>query len=209
MRVTVFGATGHVGQLFVEKALRAGHEVVAYARSPKKIRTQNPRLSVVVGALSDAVKLDEAVRGADRVVSVMGPLGWQDKFIFSPAYAAIVDAMKKSGVKRLIALGTPTFPDEHDRFHPVFWVLTVVVGTLLGKGREDLQRANEIIRGSGLEWTIVRVPLLTNQNSRNITVGYFGNGVNWFRLSREAFTDFLMRQLTETVYIGKAPAISN
>lgn len=210
MRITVFGATGHVGSLFVEEALKAGHEIVAYVRNPKKMRIQNAKLFFVQGDLENAEKIDEAIKGADAVVSVVGPLGRQEKLIFAPAYKSIITSMKKHGVKRLIALGTPSVPDAHDRFNFIFWALTFGVGFLIHKGYTDMKTLGQDIRESGLDWTIVRVPLLTNRSKQgNVKVGYFGNGVTWFRLTRADFADFLLKQLTDRTYIGKAPAISN
>ena len=210
MKITVFGATGHVGGLFVKEALSAGHEIIAYVRNPKKLRIEHPKVSVVVGDLGNGGKIEEAIKGADAVVSVIGPLGRQDKLIFAPAYAHIISSMKKHGVKRLIALGTPSIPDANDRFNFIYWCLIVGVGFLIHAGYTDMKNLGQEIRESGLDWTIVRVPLLTNRPKRGkVTVGYFGNGVTWFRLSRADFADFLLKQLTDKTYIGKTPAISN
>lgn len=210
MKITVFGATGHVGRLFVERALAAGHSVTAYVRKPQRIDAANQALRVVVGTLEDEEKINEAIAGSDAVVSVVGPLGRQYKLIFAPAYEKIVRAMKTHGVKRLIALGTPSMPDSNDKFNLIFFGLILVVGSLIHKGYEDIRKVGEIVRESGLEWTVVRVPLLTNRPARgNPKVGYFGNGVTWPRLSRADFADFLMKELTDRTYIGKAPAISN
>lgn len=210
MKIIVFGATGHVGNLFVEEALKAGHEIVAYVRNPKKMRIQNPKVFLVVGDLDNAEKIDEAIKGSDAVVSVIGPLGRQDTLIFAPAYEHIIESMKKQGVKRLIALGTPSVPDAHDRFNFIFWALTFGVGFLIHKGYTDMKTLGQDIRESGLDWTIVRVPLLTNRPRKgSVKVGYFGAGVDWFRLTRADFADFLVKQLTDRTYIGKAPAISN
>ncbi|MBX9765612.1 SDR family oxidoreductase [Patescibacteria group bacterium] len=210
MKVTVFGATGHVGNLFVNEALSAGHEIVAYVRSPKKLTIQNPKLSVVVGDLGNDQKIEEAIKGADVVVSVVGPLGRQDTLIFAPFYERVIAAMKKNGVRRLIALGTPSVPDAYDRFNFIFWALTFGVGLIIHHGYTDMKTLGQDIRESGLDWTIVRVPLLTNQPKRgNVKVGYFGAGVTWPRLSRADFADFLLKQLTDKTYIGKAPATSN
>lgn len=209
MRIALFGATGKVGALFMDKALRAGHEVVAYVRNSKKMAPRE-RLSVVEGELSNPERLEQAIKGTDAVVSVIGPLGRQEKLIFAPGYENIVSAMKKHGVKRLIALGTPSIPSSLDRPSLIFGALIVIVGMIIHKGYEDIQRVGEVVRESGLEWTLVRVPLLTNRPARGkITIGHFGNGVWWPRLSREDFADFLLKQLTDKTYIGKAPAISN
>jgi len=210
MRIAVFGATGRVGTRLIKEALARGYSVAAYARSPQKIAVVHPKLLIVQGGLEDKDKIEEAVKGADVVVSVMGPVGRQDKLIFSPAYESIVQAMKKHGVKRIIALGTPTIPDDNDGFSLIFWSLIVVVGFIIRKGHEDIRTVGTILRKSGLDWTLVRVPLLTNGRKRGrVTVGYFGNGVEWPWVSRADFVDFLLEQLTSNTYIGKAPAISN
>lgn len=210
MRIVVFGATGHVGNLFVMEALRAGHEVVAYVRNAKKLKVQDAKIKAVVGELTDAKKISEAITGADAVVSVVGPLGRQDTLIFAPFYGHVISAMKTHGVKRLVALGTPSVPDAHDRFNFIYWALTFGVGLIIHHGYTDMKTLGQDIRESGLDWTIVRVPLLTNQPKRGeVKVGYFGNGVTWFRLARADFVEFLIKQLTDRTYVGKAPGISN
>lgn len=199
-----------MGHLFIEKALAKGYEVVAYARSAQKISIIHPRLSVVVGELTNKEKIEEVVHGTDAVVSVMGPVGAQNKLIFSPAYEHIVEAMKNNGLKRIIALGTPTISDENDRFSLIFFGLIFIVGLIIKKGGDDIKKVGRIVRESGLEWTLVRTPLFTNgKKKEKITIGYFGNGIWWPWLSRENFTDFVLQQITDRTYIGKAPAISN
>jgi uncharacterized protein YbjT (DUF2867 family) len=210
MRITVFGSTGHVGLLFIERALAEGHSVVAYARSPQKITIQHPQLTVIRGDLTEAEKISAAIQGSDAVVSVMGPVGYQDALIFAPAYRLIIASMKAQGVKRLIALGTPTVRDGADRFNVLFEAMIIAVGLIIHKGGEDIATVGRLVRESGLSWTMVRVPLLRNAHATGrVTTGAFGNGVWWPFITREDFVDFLLTQLTDRTYIGYAPAISN
>lgn len=209
MRITLFGSTGNVGQLFIEKALRDGHEVVAYARSPKKIQLTHERLTILPGELTDAVSIDAAVSGSDAVVSVMGPNGYQDALIFAPAYRLIIAAMKAHHVKRLIALGTPTIRDSSDRFNPIFEALILIVRLIIRKGSEDIATVGTLVRDSGLDYTLVRIPLLYVGESAPVRVGAFGNGIWWPFVSRESFTDFLIAQLTDTHYVRRVIAIAN
>lgn len=39
MKIIVFGPTGGVGQHFVETAVKAGHTVTAFSRTPEKLKT--------------------------------------------------------------------------------------------------------------------------------------------------------------------------
>lgn len=73
MRVTVFGASGKIGSLVVDDLLTRGHGVTAYVRDPGKLNISHPNLITVVGELSDADRIRQAVRGADAVISALGP----------------------------------------------------------------------------------------------------------------------------------------
>ncbi|WP_082369200.1 NAD(P)H-binding protein [Arthrobacter sp. ERGS1:01] len=52
MKLFVLGATGTTGGLFVDDALAAGHEVVAYVRNPGKLAARD-RLTVVAGNMGN------------------------------------------------------------------------------------------------------------------------------------------------------------
>lgn len=60
MKLTVFGGTGRTGQLVVEQALAAGHEVIVLARNPEKVAIQHPALEIVQGDVQDAAAVERA-----------------------------------------------------------------------------------------------------------------------------------------------------
>jgi len=72
-RIAVFGSTGATGRLLIERALAAGNEVVAFARSPQRISQVHERLTVIAGTLADTAAIERAVRGVDAVISVLSP----------------------------------------------------------------------------------------------------------------------------------------
>ena len=73
MRVTVFGASGKIGRLVVDRLLDDGSDVVAYVRDPAGIPWTHPQLTVVVGELSDTTSIGQAVTGSAAVISTLGP----------------------------------------------------------------------------------------------------------------------------------------
>jgi uncharacterized protein YbjT (DUF2867 family) len=74
MNVTVFGTTGAIGQLVVADLLAAGHTVAAYVRNPAKVPASwPPHLRLIVGEITNAAAIDDAVAGADAVISALRP----------------------------------------------------------------------------------------------------------------------------------------
>src|SRR5512143_821565 len=75
LTVLVVGATGSIGRLVVEEALREGHAVRALVRNPGKARQLPPEAQVVVGDVTRPDSLPGAVDGLDAVVFTLGPDG--------------------------------------------------------------------------------------------------------------------------------------
>ena len=73
MRVAVFGASGGIGRLVVERLLADGHQVAALVRAPAKLTIDHPRLTIRTGQLSDAAAVRDVVAGSDAVISALGP----------------------------------------------------------------------------------------------------------------------------------------
>ena len=130
MRLTVFGGTSPTGQLLIEQALEAGHTVTAFARNPAKLAGLDG-LTVIEGQLTDTQALARAAKEADAVISLLGPpskpaLGRVDDVPILDGYRNIVAAMETHGVRRLVALGTPSITDPADRREPAFSILVAV-----------------------------------------------------------------------------------
>lgn len=211
MNITVFGGTGPTGLLTIEKALKSGHYVKAYARNPEKITFQHPSLVVVKGELDEYQKIEESIQGADAVVSLLGPKAKSKETVIANGYKNIVAAMKKTGVTRLITAVSTSYRDPEDKFD--FMVsFGIIMLKLVGASiLKDIQAMGDVIRKSQLDWTMARLPMLKDSPAtEKVHVGYTGDGrFNFFKLTREDLADFLLRQLTEQAYLNQAPAISN
>lgn len=68
MKLTVFGATGGVGQEIVRQALGAGHQVTAVVRDPARLTVTGPGLDVFRADLADAEAVRPAVAGRDAEI---------------------------------------------------------------------------------------------------------------------------------------------
>lgn len=95
-KIAIIGATGRAGSQLLEEALRRGHSVVAIARDPSSLQG---REGVTVKALDakDSAALQAAVTGVDAVLSAA--------HFSTLAPQAIIDPVKRAGVKRLLVVG--------------------------------------------------------------------------------------------------------
>jgi hypothetical protein len=75
---------------------------------------------------------------------------------------------------------------------------------------KDIVGAAEAVRGSDLDWTIVRVATLNDKPKTGVVkVGYVGADQVGLGISRADFADFILKQVEDRGYLKKAPAISN
>jgi uncharacterized protein YbjT (DUF2867 family) len=119
--------------------------------------------------------LASAVAGADVVLSCLGPHSNADAGITAPGTRAIVTAMRAAGVRRIVAIsaspvGIPASParphppryDPGDGFFMRYLGMTFAK-TMFGKVYDDLARMEDVLRESGLDWTALRPPKLTDK----------------------------------------------
>lgn len=220
MHLLILGGTGPCGQLLIEEAIGFTHSVAILARSPEKLPksiTSNPQVTIFEGQLTDEGLMNKAMAGVDAVLSALGPSVIKGPFHPSDtplarAYHLVLQVMKQHGVKRLIALGTASIKDEHDKFSASFKALVTGVAVFANNAYKDVVAIGEVIRREGsdsdLAWTIARVPLLTDDHNRDVVAGYIGDGVVRTHLSRAGFAAFVLQQLDSEEWHRKAPLVS-
>lgn len=105
--VVLIGASGFVGTAILNELFTRGHKVTAIVRNPQKISTTHPNLTVIKADVSDTNALVDACKGKDAVISAYNP-GWTNPNIYDEIlrnYPLILNAVKQSGVERLLCVG--------------------------------------------------------------------------------------------------------
>jgi len=209
MKITIFGASGRTGQHLVRQALERGYTVNAFARSPEKLDAHGEDLAVVQGDVQDAAAVSRAVAGADAVISVLGPTENKPTFVVTQGTQNILEAMQEHGVERLVisaGAGVADPKDEPKLFNRAINLLLKLVSRWV---YEDMQRTVAAVRNSQVKWTVVRVPMLTDDEpTGEVKAGYVGAGMG-IRLSRADMASFMLEQVESEQYLHQAPAISN
>ncbi|HLE96458.1 MAG TPA: NAD(P)H-binding protein [Candidatus Thermoplasmatota archaeon] len=145
MRVFVTGGTGFVGRAVVEELLRHGHDVtcLVHERPPPA----RPRLSTTRGSVADAASL--RMEAHDAVVHLVGILRETRGRTFEAAHVDatrnVVAAARRDGVRRFLHMSANG-------------------ARLGGTGYQDTKaRAEESVRGSGLDWTVFRPSFIAGE----------------------------------------------
>ncbi len=147
--ILVTGGTGFVGREVVRQLAETGHSVRLLVRNPDRARELFPSTSceLVQGDILDKSSLETAMRGVRAVIHLVGIIsecgGSSYQQIHVEGTRNVIDAAKSAGVKRYLhmsAIGTR--PHAPAPYHQTKW------------------QAEEIVRSSGLAWTIIRPSII-------------------------------------------------
>jgi putative NADH-flavin reductase len=227
MKLTIVAATGGVGRELLGQALAAGHDVTAVVRSPGKlpgeVRTAGKARIVTADlAGADPAALESAAAGANAILSGLGPRSSSDAGIASQGTRAIVAAMQATGVRRIVVVSAAPVgtvasarrpgPPRHDPGDGFFMrhLGSPFARAAFGKVYADLAEMEDILAGSGLDWTAVRPPRLTGKPLTGSYRTASGQNVRggWFA-SRADVAHFMLRALDRPETIGQAIGIAS
>jgi NADH dehydrogenase len=147
-RVFVTGGTGFVGSSVIETLLARGYEIAALVHR-RGIGRDDVRVHHVKGELFDVQALTRGMEGCRAIIHLVGiirekpKLGATFQRVHVEATQCILNAAGNAGVKRLVhmsALGTRV--NAISQYHRTKWA------------------AEELVRASGLDWTIIRPSLI-------------------------------------------------
>ena len=210
-RILIIGASRGTGLQTVRKALAAGHQVRALARSASAIPIEDEKLEKVTGDATDRTALFNALDGVDAVIVTIGVApsfgaAVSGTRLFSTATRALVDAMKDKGVRRLVVITGIGAGESRGHGGPLYdWVIFPL---MLKRIYDDKDVEEQIIKQSGLDWTIVRPGLLTNGPETG-RYRVLLDPAQWRadHISRSDVADFLVKEMMERKFVGRAPVL--
>lgn len=209
-KLLIMGASRGIGLATVRAALEAGHEVRAYARSAASIPVDAPRLEKFTGNALSANHVERALEGVDAVIQVLGTdmdvntvLGGTT--LFSDATRILVDAMEKHGPRRLISVTGFGAGDSRDALGPLYRLAFTFT---LRRVYDDKDVQEQIIKGSGLDWTIVRPGLLRDGRATGL-YRVLTDPAEWQlgSVRRNDVARFLVQEVEQPACLHQAPVI--
>ena len=207
-KILVLGATGGTGRLIVKEALARGFSVRVLVRSAAKASGLEGA-EVFIGDARDEAALRKALDGRDAVVSALGtPVSpFKEVTLLSSATKALVNAMKATGVSRLVCITGMGAGDSAG--HGGFAFDRLVLPALLRKVYVDKNRQEAIIRDSGLDWVLVRPSVLNDKPAkRGIRALTDLSGFHGGTIARADVANFVLDQVHTDTWLGRSPLIT-
>ena len=209
MNILIVGATRGIGRQLLELALASGHNVTALVRNLQRLATQHERLRIIKGDILDPDSVALAMAGQEAVCCTIGVKApWPRVTVFSEGTKNLLQAMKKSGVRRLICVTGIGAGDSrgHGGFIYDYLFRPLLARTIY----VDKDRQETLIKASDVDWTIVRPGFLTNgpltKNYRTLTDL---TGVTAGRISRADVAHFILNEIESMEYLRQTPLVTS
>jgi putative NADH-flavin reductase len=207
MKVLVLGAGGKTGRLVVEKAAQAGHQVTALLHEPDPHETFTVEVKSVHGDARNPARLDQVMAGQNAVIDAIGgSKPFMESDLEAGTAKVVIDVMKRNGVKRLIAISALGVGDSKE--HATWFYEHLLVPLYLGGVIRDKARMEEVVEHSGLDFVIVRPPLLKDSAETGQIEEVTGTD-EAHSITRADLAQFLVDQLTSDGHLGRQVTIAN
>lgn len=198
MKIIVFGATGGVGQHFVEMAVAGGHTVTAFVRTPEKLKTTE--VTIVQGDAFNAEQVADAIIGHDAVISCLGSsTGMKKSNELETMGKNIADGMEKAGVKRLVYCASAGVDGE------IPGVMGKLMMKMLANPLADHRAALNYYRTKDITYTIARPMGLKDEllkTDYKEAVDTVPKGSS--SIPRASVAHFMVKALDDTQYENKS-----
>lgn len=208
MKLVVLGATGGTGLEIGRQAIERGHEVTAFVRNPERLKPFGDRIAVIQGDLLNSAELGKAIQGCDAVLSGFGPrypVSKSEAHLLEKFAATLTSAMRTARVRRVV-VESVAFLFKDSIVPPAYLLGRLFFPVTVA----DANAMEQIIIKSGLDWTIVRPPELTNKpctGKYRVREGHlppFG-----FSVSRADVADFMIKTVEDHASVDKVVGVCN
>lgn len=205
MKVLVLGANGKTGSLVVDRTVAMGHEVSVLVR--RAGLSSQSGVQVIIG---DALKAADVLRAMDQqdvvVECIGGTSPWKDQTLERDAMQNIVAAMKASATRRLVVVSAMGVGESAEQ--SPWWYRYLMVPTFLRGSTADKTAMEVIVRESGLDWVIARLPVLKD-GAATSKVRVLGTIETGHAITRADLAVWLVDQFESEEYVRQTVVVVN
>jgi len=216
LKILVVGATGGTGLAVVQQLLQDGHTVTAFSRHASSKFAATDRLTTVDGNVMQPADIDDAVKGQDAVIVVLGisenPIRVRlfgtartPSDVRSTGTKNVIDAMRKHDVSRLIVQSSFGVGETRE----LLGFTDQLIFTLLLKPQiADTEVQELAVRNSGIDWVLVQPVHLTDSHDSTMPYVSTQGKTRLTKVARTSVAQILAVAVREPDFIGKTVAVS-
>lgn len=213
-KVLVIGASGGSGRKTIEALQNQGHIVSALSRKASTVF--GPDVNSIDGSALDKDVLRKAITGQDAVIVILGisenpfttrlrgpkntPIN-----IRSKGTELVTEVMIELGVKRLIVQTTYGSGPSKDKLS---FMDRMFFQMVLKPQIDDTEIQDQIVRSSGLDWTITQPVHLSDSEEQSKAFTSDSTEVQEMKISRKLVGECNAHLILDNSAIGKTLALS-
>jgi putative NADH-flavin reductase len=156
--IALLGASGRSGQAILTLCLKRGIPVSALSRTGG-LGVEHELLCVVKGDAKDPNALRALIQGRCAVVSALGRRPGEPP-LFLDSAKAVIEAARDCAVKRYVGLTGLSLRLPPDGFSFSLRLQSAILYALYPGTLADRDQSAQLIMNSGLDWTLLRLPLI-------------------------------------------------
>jgi len=192
-----------VGRKIVPLLLARGYNVRAFVHSNNPFQT-NANLEAITGDVHSEPDIVKAVDGVDAVVSVLGSWHTKTKDIQVSAMQHLIPTMQAAGIQRIVSLtGSGAF-DPADKLTLGRRLARVIPLKVFKDGSEHIA----LLRASGLNWTVLRSPVMKEQGLKPYDITAVQPGM-LSTISRDSVAAAMAELIESDKWTHQAPYIKS
>jgi putative NADH-flavin reductase len=202
MKLFLLGATGRTGRRVIEQALSRGHTVTAAVRAAAALQSQ-PRLDIAAVDPLNADAFAPVLVGHDAVISCLGQKSRRDAHLLQNAARAVVQAMTRMPVRRLLVVSQGLLFRSRN---PIIPMLRLI----LARHVADSIAMERLVSASSVDWTIVRPPrLLEGGTPRGYRINEGAAPKGAWSMQRIDLAAFLLDAAERREHVGRIVGITS
>lgn len=152
MRIALFGATGRVGRLVLQKALDEGHLVTALVRDAARLPSHSGGVTIIEGAVEDGESVPATLAGAECAIVCLS--AGHDTLHHFDEHA--LGTMERLGPHRIVSMVGTSVRLPGDPQGTMLATMTMIMRLAPGHLLADAEAHAARLAASGLDWTLVR-----------------------------------------------------
>lgn len=158
MTILLFGSTGRVGSLTLQKLLKLNHEVIAFVRNAYKLNLVHDKLSVIEGNILDNNALDKLKDfKVDGVINAIGSDPLKPSTLYTDTTRIIIQFL--TGKKDVHYIGITGIAQMEKTLLGKLLIF-ILNKTPVKNAILDHQNAFNLVKESNLFWTLIGCPYI-------------------------------------------------